>query len=137
MLPLYVIILTTFITNTKYDWVLLIGVLEYAPIFIKEGSSIESYLKKIGNFLSKKGQLVIAIENKLGLKYFNGCNEDHVNKIFYGLQGLYKKKGPVTFGKVELKTLLSESGFKNIDFLYPFPDYKLPYIIVTEPRNIR
>jgi len=75
--------------------------------------------------------LVIAIENQLGLKYFAGAPEDHLGKPFLGIENQYTLKGPVTFGKKEIKKRLLNSGFKGIEFLYPFPDYKFPQATLT------
>ena len=35
--------------------------------------------------LKKGGRIVIAIENRLGLKYFAGCAEDHLGTYFSGI----------------------------------------------------
>lgn len=128
----YVDDLLKFTSNKKYDWVLLIGVLEYAPIFSNEDDAVLHYLNVVKKYLSPTGRLVLAIENKLGLKYFNGCSEDHVNEPFFGLENRYKEKTPVTFGKIELSGKLKDAGFKNINYYYPFPDYKLPNVVISE-----
>ena len=47
-------------------------------------------LKKAFKLLSKNGLLIIAIENRLGLKYFNGCREDHAGKLFHGVEDMYE-----------------------------------------------
>ncbi len=50
----------------------------------------------------------------------------------YGIEGRYRKGQPQTFGRRELADLLKNAGFSSIEFLAPFPDYKLPVSIVTE-----
>lgn len=121
-----------FTSSEKYDWVLFIGVLEYAPLFSDSADPIGSYLDLAARYSSEKGQLVVAIENKLGLKYFNGCGEDHLNDFNLSIENRYQKKSPVTFGKKELLKLLNDRDFCVNDFYYPFPDYKLPSFIITE-----
>src|SRR5262249_34939610 len=37
-----------------------------------------------------------------------------------------------TFGRRELERLLGAAGLPNTLFLYPFPDYKLPAVVLTE-----
>jgi SAM-dependent methyltransferase len=115
-----------------FDWVLLIGVLEYAPIFSNEADPIADVLHRATGFLAPSGRLVVAIENKLGLKYFNGCAEDHVGIPFYGLQGLYGDRSPRTFGRAELAGHIRDAGLPELKFLYPFPDYKLPRVVLTD-----
>lgn len=118
--------------NEKFDLVTFVGVLEYAPAFVDRPDPVQWCVKRALEFLKPGGKLIIAIENKLGLKYFAGHPEDHLNKPFVGLMGLYEKKSPVTFGRLELKRLLQSCGLSEIEFFFPFPDYKLPRVVVSE-----
>lgn len=116
----------------KYDYITLIGVLEYVPLFIDSSNPVEDFLAFIKSSLKETGTLIIAIENQLGLKYFCGHEEDHVGIPFFGIEGRYNEKTAVTFGKNNLLDILKDSGFKNVRFEYPFPDYKCPQFIFTE-----
>lgn len=129
---IYVDNFTTFEIDQEFDWVLFIGVLEYAPRFGAKGHEFGSYLDVAKRHLSSDGKLVVAIENKLGLKYFNGCTEDHVNRAFYGTQGLYDGTSAETLSREELNALLEDNGFQNNTFLYAYPDYKLCEVLITE-----
>lgn len=124
--------LIDFLCEEKFDFVTLIGVLEYAPKFIKSNDPVESCLVHAGSFIKKDGALILAIENQLGMKYFNGCVEDHVGIPYYGINGLYCTTDPVTFGRYVLSEKLSKAGFSTQEFFYPFPDYKLPGLILSE-----
>lgn len=124
--------LVQFQSEEKYDWVTLIGVLEYSPMFAPGDDPVSAYLKQALSYLKPGGRLVVAIENQLGLKYFNGCGEDHVNIPFFGTQGLYEPGGPITFGKEQLRSRLLDIGFAGVDFYYPYPDYKIPQAILSE-----
>ncbi|HEX7888493.1 MAG TPA: methyltransferase domain-containing protein [Ramlibacter sp.] len=116
----------------KFDYVTLIGVLEYAPKFIQAPDPVGACLKQAGAFLKDDGALVLAIENQLGLKYLAGCGEDHNGLPFFGVHDLYGAGTAITFGKEELESRLRASGLADASFLYPFPDYKLPNVILTE-----
>lgn len=124
--------LLRFETEARFDWVLLAGVLEYAPVFSDAIEPVDHYLRTVTRFLAQDGKLVIAIENKLGLKYFNGCSEDHLNVPFLGIQDLYGAKAPRTFGRRELIQKLIGSGLRPCYFYYPFPDYKLPSVVLSD-----
>lgn len=124
--------LLLFSTAEQFDWVLLIGVLEYAPMFSSKSEPVLHYLRSVTSRLAPRGRLVVAIENKLGMKYFNGCGEDHLGVPFSGLQGLYGDRMPRTFGRGELKAQLETVGFSHVEFHYPFPDYKLPQVILSD-----
>jgi SAM-dependent methyltransferase len=121
-----------FCSDEKYDWVLLIGVLEYSRVFADGDDPISSVLQKAKEFLAPEGRLVVAIENQLGLKYFNGCSEDHLGKKFFGIEDLYGSKTVVTFGRAELGRRLERAGFPSVEFYYPFPDYKIPGVLLSE-----
>lgn len=124
--------LADFSSDLRFDFVTLIGVLEYAPVFLPGKEPIVDCLRVARHFLSVSGQLILAIENQLGLKYFNGCGEDHIGQRYFGVNDLYYGHGPVTFGKQELSSQLMAAGLVSQDFFYPFPDYKLPELILTD-----
>ena len=124
--------LVDFETDDRFDHVLLIGVLEYAPRFVGSEDPVLAVLRKARSFLKEDGRLILAIENQLGLKYFSGCNEDHTGIPFFGINGLYQSGGPVTFGRHILSEKLREAGLRYLQFFFPFPDYKLPGLILSE-----
>ena len=120
-----------FETEERFDWVLLIGVLEYAAMFSDRENPFEHYLRSVSRFLVPGGRVVVAIENKVGLKYFNGCSEDHIGVPFFGIQDLYGDRTIRTFGRRELIEQFSAAGLIHTYFYYPFPDYKLPSVIIS------
>ena len=65
----------------KYDYIVLNGVLEYAMSFTNTENPYSDFLSNILVNLKENGVLLIAIENRLGLKYFNGAVEDHTDNI--------------------------------------------------------
>ena len=116
----------------KFDYITLIGVLEYASLYTNTNNPFNDFLDKIKKLLKEDGKLLIAIENQFGMKYFSGCKEDHTAIKYDGIIGYKNKKGIRTFGKEELKQILQKSGFLNYKFYYPLPDYKLPLQIFSE-----
>ena len=116
----------------KFDWVLMIGVFEYSQKYGTAADRQREYLDIARRHLKPNGTLVIAIENKLGLKYLNGAGEDHNGKRFYGPQDLYGDNDITTWGRVELQDMLSAAGFGQSKFFAAFPDYKLPKMIFSE-----
>lgn len=114
----------------EFDYVLLIGVLEYARVFLGEAGQQE-LIAFCKSKLKQDGSLFVAIENKLGIKYFAGAAEDHVGQPMFGINNSYNKDGVMTFGRQELKDILCEAGLNEIEEYLPLPDYKLPTDIVT------
>lgn len=118
--------------DKKFDYITLIGVLEYAALYTNTENPFHDFLVKIKSLLKEDGKLLIAIENQYGMKYFSGVAEDHTGKIYDGIIGYDNPKGIRTFGKEELKDILAEAGFAHTKFYYPMPDYKLPNIIFSD-----
>ncbi len=116
----------------KFDYITLNGVLEYAGSFTDTDEPYKDFLKQIRKYLKPDGKLIIAIENRYGLKYFAGAREDHTGKVFDGLTGYEDNDSVCTFGKVELENLLKESGYPEQTFYYPYPDYKMPMEIYSQ-----
>ncbi len=118
----------------SYDYITLIGVLEYAAIYTDGNNPFVSMLRSAANHLAPGGKIVIAIENRLGLKYWAGCTEDHVGRLFEGLEGYSRtsESGPRTFSKSELETIFKDAGNFKATFYYPYPDYKFPFSIYSD-----
>jgi 2-polyprenyl-3-methyl-5-hydroxy-6-metoxy-1,4-benzoquinol methylase len=116
----------------KYDWITLIGVFEYSEKYIGTSEPYKEMLLRTKRHLKPNGKIVIAIENRLGLKYWAGCTEDHVGKYFEGIEGYANTEGIKTFSKKELENIIRKAGNWKIDFYYPYPDYKLPMTIYSD-----
>lgn len=127
----------------KFDFITLVGVLEYAGKFTHTKNPFIDFLKNVKKYLNDNGTLIVAIENKFGLKYWAGAKEDHTSRFFNSIENYPKKKDIQTFGKEEIKNIFKEAGFEKSDFYYPMPDYKLPTEIFsdeylpTENHNLR
>ena len=118
----------------KYDYITLIGVFEYGEAYIQSSTPYVDFLKIISRHLKPDGRIVLAIENRFGLKYWAGCTEDHFGTLFEGLEGYPTTKGVKTFTKKEFNAILREAGDLKASWYYPFPDYKLPMTIYSDER---
>ncbi len=130
--------------DQEYDLVVLNGVLEYAGKYCQSQdtplAAVIAILKKIELSLTIKGRVVIGIENRLGFKYLAGANEDHFAKPWIGTSGypdcvteLYPdRKGISTWSRDEWQKILSYLPDLSSSWYFPFPDYKLPSLIISE-----
>ena len=118
----------------KYDYITLIGVFEYSQGYIGTEQPYVEMLRRITRHLAPGGKLVIAIENRLGLKYWAGCTEDHVGRYFEGLENYPETKGVRTFSRKELSHIIAQAGDFKTTFYYPYPDYKFPLVIYSDKR---
>ncbi|MEG2672761.1 MAG: class I SAM-dependent methyltransferase [Ruthenibacterium sp.] len=117
----------------KFDYIVLNGVLEYAALFTDTDNPFVDFLSRLAMLLTPTGKMLIAIENRLGLKYFSGASEDHSGQYFDGLQN-YARRTDVarTFSRSELETMLAQAGLSHYKFYFPYPDYKFPQEIFTQ-----
>ena len=114
-----------------YDVVLLVGVLEYAGTGQGGGDGPAALLSRAVDALAPDGVVVLAIENRLGLKYLLGFPEDHLGLPWVGWEG-YRDGEPTTWSRRELAEMLADAGLGTQKWLYPFPDYKLPTAVLAE-----
>jgi len=115
-----------------FDVVLCIGVLEYA------GDDPAAFLGRLVDRLAPSGTLAVAIENRFGLAYWLGGDEDHLARPWVGLEG-YPAQATTTatanvrtHGRRDLAALLDGAGLTAQRWLTPWPDYKLPTAILAE-----
>ena len=118
--------------TAQYDLITLIGVFEYAQFSIQSEDPFVDYLKRIRTHLAPGGRLVIAIENRIGLKYWAGATEDHTGIYFEGLEGYPTTNYVRTFSKPELEQVIRRAGLSSMEFYYPYPDYKFPERIYSD-----
>jgi cyclopropane fatty-acyl-phospholipid synthase-like methyltransferase len=132
------------IPKKEYDAILLIGVLEYAKRFSllsgSHRSAVIAILEKVKAALTDDGIILIAIENRLGFKYLFGASEDHFGVKYIGVYGYpehqsrltKQKRGIRTYDKREWDEILKSMGNFYYEFFYPFPDYKIPDVVLSE-----
>jgi len=124
------------IPERTYEAVLLIGVLEYASRFqpdnVSSVDAIKKLIKTAYRALKDDGILVIAIENRLGLKYIEGCTEDHYARPYIGIYNYPNDAGIRTYTRKEWEALFHRLEIAHYRFCYPFPDYKLPTVILSD-----
>ena len=122
--------------ENTYDAVFLIGVLEYAKRFcpdaVDDRSAVIEIIAAVQSSLKPGGVIITAIENRLGLKYLMGATEDHYGVPYIGINRYPESAGICTYDHTEWRSILDQSGFNHNVFLTPFPDYKVPTVILHE-----
>lgn len=117
-----------------YDYICLIGVFEYGQSYIGGDTPYEDFLRILQPHLKENGRIVIAIENKYGLKYFAGCKEDHLGTWFSGIENYAAGGGVRTFGRNGLQRIFAACGVEESHFYYPYPDYKFMTTLFSDNR---
>ena len=110
----------------------MLGFLSIRRPFVEGKNPFSGVVDHLSSLLTPNGTLFIAIENQFGLKYFLGAKEDHTNLSYEGIIGYPRTKQRVqTFGKESLMSLC-KPYFNRFDYFFPFPDYKLPDLVVSQ-----
>lgn len=116
----------------KYDVITLIGVLGQAELYTDGENPKEELLCSLKSHLKPGGRILIAIENKFGLKYWAGCAEEHKGTIYAGIEGYLGEKNEPSLTKKGLEKLIAKCGYQTEAFYYPYPDYRLPTTIYSD-----
>lgn len=116
-----------------YDLILFVGVTEYAGRFSEcetDQEALQSLLALAKRASKPGGVTLIAIENRTGLKYVEGACEDHYGQPFIGINNYPESTGIRTYTRTEWLSELAQAGFAAQQFIYPFPDYKIPTLLL-------
>lgn len=120
------------ILPADFNYICLIGVFEYGQAYIGGKTPYEDFLKILMKHLAPGGRIVIAIENRLGMKYFAGCKEDHLGDYFSGIEGYPRGGGVRTFSRPALEQIFANCGVADAHFYYPYPDYKFMTTVYSD-----
>lgn len=120
--------------DDDFDYVIMVGCLELAGLLIDDSNPYEELLTIAQKHLAPKGRIVIATENRLGLKYFAGNKESYTGLWFGGIDGSALAKNIKTFSKKALESLLLKTGLTEYHFFYPYPDYRLMNTLFSDKR---
>lgn len=120
--------------DRDFDLICLIGVFEYGISYVGGETPFVDFLKIIKSHLKPGGRIIIAIENKLGLKYFAGCKEDHLGTYFSGITNYVDGGHARTFSKKGLEKIFQDAGVPEYHFYYPYPDYKFMTTLYSDKR---
>ncbi len=118
---------TTLETLPEFDWIVAPGVLTEAHRYFTGEYPEQQALELLKQHLKPDGHLVLAADNRFGLKYWAGAKEPHTGQYFDSLEG----KG-TSFTKKELETILAGSGFGTYEFYYPYPERWFPMSIYSD-----
>jgi hypothetical protein len=110
----------------SFDVILLPGVLERLGQSLNSENAAREMLARCESMLVEDGLLLLAVENRLALKYFAGAPERHTGIPFASFTGL--RAG--AYGRREIERELQGLGFSYCEFLYPVPGYEFARLIL-------
>ena len=118
-------------SDEKFDYILLIGSLPYFAKYANCKS--KEFLALLDRYLKDDGKIIIAVDNKFGIKYFAGNPDEYLNKKFVSMLNYNNETDKIeTYTKQKLIQILDENGYKSKNFYYPLPDYRMPNVIFSD-----
>ena len=124
--------------KSEFDDIYIIGSLSEAKLYLMSSNNgdlnttdleklnpmdcAEELMRLAKIMLKPNGRLIVAAENKLGMKYWAGCQEDNNGGYYINIESYPNGETSHTFSKKEIQSMLSDSGFVNNIWYYPYPD---------------
>ena len=103
----------------KFDYVLLIG-------SVNTSKNFDKYMKIAEKHLAENGKILLAFNNKFGLRYFSGV-KDILNKSFEEITGVQDDM----LTKKQVVSYLEKNKY-NFKMYYPIPSYEFVNAIFTD-----
>ena len=116
----------------KFDYITIIGVLEYAQMIFDTETPALDLITYCKNLLKQDGKLLIATDNKFALKSYVGYIDKCTGITFDSITGYKSSRKTYKLGKKHIEDILNKIGLNYYKFFYPLPDYKLPSLIFTD-----
>lgn len=112
--------------DAKFNIIILLGINENEKINLK------NLVRRLEGFLEMDGRILLAVDNKFGIRFWAGNPENILEKKFTSLLGYNNEYEKIeTYTKKYIKTQLNEIGYKT-RFYYPLPDYRRPNVIFSD-----
>ena len=115
-----------------FDIIVHIGVIERKGQSTKEAWKL--LLECYKNVLKRNGTLLLAVPNRMGLKYFAGCQDENADSYFAGPEGYATEQEKQALSKTEYINALNKAGFYDVENYYPYPDYLFPHFIYSDEK---
>lgn len=115
-----------FSVDKKYNYVIFAGTVENDILKNKSLDNAEANISWAAGLLNEKGKLVIAFDNKYGLKYFAGCMAPNSANFYETLENENK------LTQYGLNNILEKQGYIKRKYYYPYPDYQYAYSIFSD-----
>lgn len=121
--------------NEAYDAVVLVGVFARAIELVQDAKdsaeAVEKIMTAANRAVKGDGVIIIAAENRLGMKYVIGANEEHRSRQYIGIHSYFGEKNINTFSYDEWSELMRRFEFREVVTYLPFPDFKVPSVILS------
>ena len=118
-------------SENKYDLIIMYDLYGFC---IMSHIEVVDMIKCLLSHLTSDGSLLLAVDNKLGLQYWAGVQEEQKGGYFVGIQDYSEWSEAIRpLSKKEITDILQNMpNVEDIRFYYPYPDYRYPVAIYTD-----
>ncbi len=107
-------------TDKRFDYIVFVG-----------GCLTPEQLVLVREHLCNDGKLLIACENRNGMMFLAGCRDPYTKRYYDSVDG-YRGLPEYTYDLPRWKSVLTEAGFEQYTFRYPYPDYRFCEVIYSD-----
>ena len=116
----------------KFDYIILVGVFEYAPKIYKSDNPFFDLLVFLKTLLKKNGKLLIATDNKFSMRNWSATKIEEGDLGYNAVCSSKLQNSSQLLSKKAIENLICSAGFEQYKFYYPLPDYKFTNVIFTD-----
>lgn len=110
----------------KYDYVII------SDVQVESYDRLKELLELIKAHLAAHGQIILAFDNKYGLKNFAGVPDRFTGEMYSAIEGYVNHFGYKMLSLEEMVAACNETGLKIREKYYPYPDHRLAYSIYSD-----
>ena len=88
-------------------------------------------LQNAKRMLNPHGKLLMAADNRYGIKYFCGESEPETGRPFAGIY-FPEEAASYLFGRKQMQKMITRAGFSDYKFYYPLPGNQFPQLIYSD-----
>ena len=116
----------------KFDYITLIGMLEYAPIIYNTDDSFSDLLIYLKTLLKDNGKILIATNNKFGMRNWSTVEINDNNLEYDAVISQKDNNKCQLLTNNKLEKILEKANLGEKKYYYPLPDYKYTNVIFTK-----
>ena len=122
----------TWRNEEKFDYIIAVGILETLCNGSRDDTDYIKVVERMKDWLAPRGKLLVAVENRFGVRYWCGAVDKHTRKPYSGINNYPLGSRGVSFDREQIRHIVKRAGLHKIKFFYPLPDYILPQVIYSE-----
>lgn len=124
--------ITNITFEEKFDYIVLFGHFEIVANGKDEDELYIGYLQQLKALLKPQGIILLAVDNKYGIRLLCGSPDRYTNRPFEAIANYPNGTPGRLFTRRQLSAYIDRAGFSKKKFYSPLTDYRMPRVIYTD-----